>query len=188
MVLSVTFFPIIIETIKEVLSMIRPRKPTENYVCESCGYSSGKWYGYCPHCKKYNEPKLVIIKKEYKKLTSKTPPKRYPKNPHSKLKPVDKSKIFSVFTDNLYRCVITGSEGSGLFGIHIHHIFGGPNKKNSEQYGFLIPLRYDWHDMENYGIHFNKELDLKYKRKCQEYWLEHYGTREEFIKVFGMWW
>lgn len=97
---------------------------------------------------------------------------------------VNKSKAFSIFTDDLYRCHITGSST----GVHIHHIFGASNKTNSERYGFLVPLRFDWHDMADYGIHFNRELDLKYKRACQEYWLTHYGTKEEFIKVFGMWW
>ena len=27
-----------------------------------------------------------------------------------------------------------------------------------------------------------------WRRKCQDYWLKHYGTREEFINVFGKWW
>lgn len=93
----------------------------------------------------------------------------------------------SIFTDDLTTCYITGSNKDNA-DIHVHHVFGGANKANSEKYHFLIPLRADWHDMADYGIHFNRELDLKIKRFCQEYWLEHYGTRDEFIKVFGQWW
>lgn len=92
----------------------------------------------------------------------------------------------SIFTDDLKTCFITGFN-KDTADIHIHHIFGGANKVNSEKYHFLIPLRADWHDTSDYGIHFNKELNLKIKRYCQDYWLDHYGTKEEFIAVFGKW-
>lgn len=105
-----------------------------------------------------------------------------------KVKPYKPSYPYrSVFTNDLSVCIITGTD-KAHGSIHVHHIFGGANKANSEKYGFLIPLRADWHDMADYGIHFDRALDLKFKRRCQEYWLEHYGTRDEFIKVFGQWW
>lgn len=113
-------------------------------------------------------------------------PKTYSKPKSKAYKP--KYPYKSIFTDDLKTCIITGSRKDDGFDIHVHHIFGAANKANSEKYHFLIPLRADWHDMANYGIHFNRELDLKYKRMCQDYWLEHYGTKEEFISVFGMWW
>lgn len=72
--------------------------------------------------------------------------------------------------------------------IHIHHIFGASNKANSEKYGFIVPLRSDYHNMSDKGVHFNRDFDLLLKRKCQDYWLQHYGTREEFIAIFGKWW
>lgn len=99
-----------------------------------------------------------------------------------------KYKYESIFTNDLNKCCITGCTKSQGYDIHVHHIFGAANKANSEKYHFLIPLRADWHDMADYGVHFNRELDLKIKRACQEYWLKHYGTKDEFIKVFGKWW
>ena len=39
--------------------------------------------------------------------------------------------------------------------------------------------------MSNDGVHFNRELDLKFKRMAQEYYESHYGTRTEFIIEFG---
>ena len=99
-----------------------------------------------------------------------------------------KYKYKSIFTDNLKRCYITGTLSDGSGNIHVHHIFGGANKELSEKYHFLLPLRVDWHDMADYGIHFNRALDLKYKMLCQEYYLEHYGTKEDFIREFKMWW
>ena len=47
-------------------------------------------------------------------------------------------KLFSVLTDDLDHCIITGDSNHA-----IHHVFNGPNKKLSEKYGFLVPLRPD---------------------------------------------
>ena len=90
------------------------------------------------------------------------------------------SKLWSVFTDDLYTCYFTRSNLT-----HRHHVFGKENKKRSEKYGFIIPLHPSLHNMSNRGVHFNRELDLKVKRMAQEYFEEHCGTREDFIKEFG---
>ena len=108
-----------------------------------------------------------------------------------------KYRYESIFTDNLKKCFITGcGEGwymdenlnSAYYTIHIHHVFGASNKTNSEKYHFLVPLRDDWHNMSSYGVHNNRELDLKLKRLCQTYFLLCYGSRDDFIKIFGQWW
>ena len=102
---------------------------------------------------------------------------------YKKSSSVNRKTAFSIFTNDLNRCVITHTNPT-----HIHHIFGASNKANSEKYGFLLPLSPEYHDMSDKGIHFNRDFDLCYKRKCQEYWLENIGTKEEFIRVFGKWW
>lgn len=89
-------------------------------------------------------------------------------------------KLKSVFTDDLEHCYLTGSNQ-----VHIHHIFGASNRKRSEKYGFVIPLHPYYHNMSNEGVHFNRELDLKFKRMAQEYFEENHGTRREFISEFG---
>lgn len=103
----------------------------------------------------------------------------------------------SIFTSELSKCFLTGCTSGWYNGengeltyykIHIHHIFGASNKANSEKYHFLIPLRDDWHNMSSYGVHTNRDLELRLKKICQEYWLLAYGTKEDFIKTFGMWW
>ena len=103
-----------------------------------------------------------------------------------KVKLQNRSHYFSIFTTDLSECYITHSKKPDA-DIHIHHIFGASNKANSEEYGYLVPLRADWHDMADYGVHFNKELDLKFKRACEGDWLNKGMTREEFIKTFGKW-
>ena len=88
--------------------------------------------------------------------------------------------MYSAFTDDLSHCYLTRSNV-----VHIHHIFGASNRKRSEKYGFILPLHPRMHNMSNEGVHFNKPLDLKFKRMAQEYYESHFGTREDFIKEFG---
>lgn len=88
----------------------------------------------------------------------------------------------SVFTDDLSVCYLTGSTW-----VEVHHIFGGFNRKRSTEYGYVIPIRKDLHPngafctAEDY-----KEIDLKLKQMAQAHFEEHHGTREEFIREFGM--
>ena len=79
-------------------------------------------------------------------------------------------------------CYFTGSPNC-----HRHHIFYGPYRKKSEEYGFVIPLEPQLHEFTPESVHGNpnKGLDLKLKQMAQRYFEEHYGTREEFIQIFG---
>lgn len=82
---------------------------------------------------------------------------------------------------NRRECYITGDTA----GLHKHHIyFGNPNRKISEQNGFWVWLRFDWHNGASYGVHFNRGLDLSLKRECQEKYEETH-SREEFILLIG---
>lgn len=75
---------------------------------------------------------------------------------------------------------------SGLSPVAIHHIFGKSERKLSEKYGFLIPLTPFEHNMGGPKcIHQNKDFDLYWKRKAQEYYELNIGTREAFRKEFG---
>ena len=89
-------------------------------------------------------------------------------------------RLWSCFTDDMDHCYFTGAAP-----VERHHIFGGNNRKNSEKYGFVIPLRPDLHpNGVNAGKHA-KEIDTYLKKMAQEYFEEHYGTREEFREIFG---
>lgn len=77
-------------------------------------------------------------------------------------------------------CFITGATD----GLHRHHIFGGRNRKASEENGFWVYLRADFHNMSDYGVHFNKQLDLMLKKTCQAKFEETH-TREEFMRIIG---
>lgn len=77
-------------------------------------------------------------------------------------------------------CYITGSTTA----LHKHHIFAGSRRKTSDKNGFWVWLRWDWHNGADYGVHFNKVLDLKLKQECQEEF-EKTHSREEFMRLIG---
>lgn len=79
-------------------------------------------------------------------------------------------------------CYITGDE----YNLHMHHVFNGANRKLSEQYGLVIYLRADWHNMEKYSIHMDAALDRKVKAEIQQKAMEYYDwTVDDFIMIFG---
>lgn len=95
-----------------------------------------------------------------------------------------KEPYHSIFTNDMSVCYITGDSNN----VDPHHIFGGSRKKLSELYGFMIPLRRDWHTMASYAIHNDAELSLYYKLLCQEYYINKLGkTKEEWLSEFGKW-
>lgn len=92
-------------------------------------------------------------------------------------------KLTSVFTDNMDCCIFTGS-----YIVERHHIFGGANRKRSEKYGFVVPLRPDLHPN---GVCFdrrNGDIDKELKKMAQTYYESNIGTREQFRKEFGRSW
>jgi hypothetical protein len=70
-------------------------------------------------------------------------------------------------------------------GLHKHHIFGGANRKLSEQYGLYVYLVPRLHNMSDDGVHFNREFDLRLKREGQMKFESLYGSREDFRRIFG---
>ena len=89
-------------------------------------------------------------------------------------------KRWSVFTDDMDHCYFTGYAP-----VERHHIFGGCNRKNSEKYGFVIPLRPDLHPNGALAGKNVAEIDLNLKQMAQIYFEEHYGTRDDFREIFG---
>lgn len=79
------------------------------------------------------------------------------------------------------RCYVCGT----TVNIHIHEVFFGKNRKKSIEDGCCVYLCGRHHNQSNEGVHFNKELDLKLKRKMEEQWLLTYHKGiEEFINRY----
>jgi hypothetical protein len=87
----------------------------------------------------------------------------------------------SILQGDTRECYITGATDW----LHRHHIyFGNPNRKISEANGFWVWLRWDWHNGAEYGVHFNRDLDLRLKRECQAKYEETH-SREGFRELIG---
>ena len=97
-----------------------------------------------------------------------------------------KEPYHSIFTVHMGICHITGDTRN----VEPHHIFQGEaGKVLSEKYGFIVPLRSDWHRNTPYSIHMDRRLNISYKMRCQEYYISVLGkSREEWIQEFGRWW
>ena len=67
--------------------------------------------------------------------------------------------------------------------IESHHIFGGPNRKNSEKYGLKVWLCHEHHTGPQ-GVHFNKEL-MDQIHNIGQLMFEAKYSHEEFIRIFG---
>lgn len=72
-----------------------------------------------------------------------------------------------------YRC--------GRVGCDRHHIFNGPMRNKSEEYGAVIPLCRECHSF----VHNNAELRLQYKKEWQIKLMDENGwTEDEFREIF----
>lgn len=95
-----------------------------------------------------------------------------------------KSPYWSIFTQDMGRCYVTGATE----GVEVHHIFGAADKAASEKYGFMLPLRRDWHTGGNYSIHEDAAFALEMKQACQEYYTGTLGkTKEDWLREFRKW-
>lgn len=70
-------------------------------------------------------------------------------------------------------------------GLHLHHVYEGwGNRRKSTEMNAVIWLCPEHHNMSDYGIHFNKDVDLEVKQEVQR-WYEEDHSREEFMELIG---
>lgn len=72
-------------------------------------------------------------------------------------------------------------------GLHRHEVFFGTgNRKKSIEYGLVVFLTPEMHNMSNFGVHFNRDFDLQLKEIGQRAAMEYYDwTVQDFIREFG---
>ena len=68
-----------------------------------------------------------------------------------------------------------------------HHIFGGSNRKKSEQYGLKVYLHHNnCHIFGKNSVHQNGEVNRKLKAEAQKIAMQYYGwSEDEFRLIFG---
>lgn len=85
----------------------------------------------------------------------------------------------SILVYDLEHCLICGRTHP-----HLHEVFFGRNRQISIRYKMILPLCCEHHEGDN-GPHKDRTTDLFYKKLAQEKWEAVYGSREDFINVFG---
>ena len=102
--------------------------------------------------------------KQYKSITNIT----------TKQSKLDKSRIESLFTDNLNVCYFCGQKKE-----HLHEVFYGRNRSNSIKYGLFIPVCNKCHRK----CHKDADLIDSLHKKGQLLFISNYPELE-FIKIF----
>lgn len=71
-------------------------------------------------------------------------------------------------------------------GSHRHEVFYGCNRKKSIEYGLVVFLTPEMHNMSDLGVHFNRDFDLELKKIGQKTAMERFGWDVgQFISIFG---
>lgn len=96
------------------------------------------------------------------------------KNKSNKLANLER-KRFSVFTAN-DRCMVCKS----TYQLTWNEIYRGRNRINSMKYGFCLRMCLNCHKNYQDDVLFNK----LWHENAQRYFEEHYGTRDEFVRIF----
>lgn len=95
-----------------------------------------------------------------------------------------RNKLFSIVQDpedfESRKCFQTGS----TYWTELHHIFGGPNRKNSEKYGLMVYLGHYVHNEPPNGVHHNKRANDQLRRMGQRAFERHYPDLD-FKSIFG---
>lgn len=68
--------------------------------------------------------------------------------------------------------------------LHLHHVYGGGNRKVSDREGFTVWLCAKHHNMSGFSVHFNKAMDYYLKAECQAQY-EKTHSRAEFMALIG---
>ena len=66
-----------------------------------------------------------------------------------------------------------------------HHIFGGPNRRLSEEYGLKVDLCRECHQTGAAAVHRNKETMQMLHELGQQAFENQIGSRDGFMKIFG---
>ncbi len=84
------------------------------------------------------------------------------------------------------KCFFCDSVSGGICGLESHHIFPGSNRKWSEKYGLKVWLCGDEHHRNGpLSVHRNREVANRLKAIGQAKFEETYGTRQDFVRIFG---
>lgn len=91
----------------------------------------------------------------------------------------------SIVQPDRTKCFLCGRNAQAdYWGLDEHHVYGGHNRKLSEEYGLKVYLCH--HSCHLFGVHKNAELSRALKAKVQKIAMALYGwSVEDFRRIFG---
>lgn len=108
----------------------------------------------------------------------------FPKTPTKKKRMQHPASIMHDKTSRTcYLCELAGDHSIKLE-LQEHHVFGGPNRKHSEEYGLKVYLCPECHLYGRHAAHRSKYTALLLHIHGQRAF-EQGHTREEFVRIFG---
>lgn len=92
----------------------------------------------------------------------------------------------SIIQTDKEHCFLCGMN-SGFEPLDEHHVFGGANRKLSEQYGLKVYLHHSkCHIFGKGSVHQNADVGKTIKATVQKRAMEYYGwSVDDFIQIFG---
>lgn len=108
----------------------------------------------------------------------------YPKSSKYKKRKHHKRSILHVKDGTCYLCMKLRNDYRCHRVVHEHHIFGGPNRKISEEEGIKVYLCLEHHTVGPAAVHNNiNNMRLLQEEGQRAYEQNH--TREEFMELIG---
>lgn len=109
----------------------------------------------------------------------------YPKEPVKKKRRMrHPASILHQQDGTCYICVRKNNDCRIHRDLETHHIFGGPNRRISEEYGFKVRLCSDHHRMGPDAVHRNMESMRLLQRDAQRQY-EKKHSRRQFMDLIG---
>lgn len=108
----------------------------------------------------------------------------YPKTPEKKKRKKHSKSIIPQEPGTCYICVELYGDHRWHTALHEHHIFGGPNRRLSEEYGLKVKLCLDHHEFSKEAAHNNADITAFLHKRGQEAFERRYPERD-FRKIFG---
>lgn len=109
----------------------------------------------------------------------------FPKEKEKKKRKIHPKSILHNKGDRTcYLCMLLDDNYKTHIILHEHHIYGGPNRNNSEREGLKVYLCLEHHETGKLAVHSCRETrELLQKIGQRTYEKTH--TREDFVKIFG---
>ena len=83
-----------------------------------------------------------------------------------------------------YLCMMLNSDYQRRDNLEEHHVFMGPNRRKSEQYGLKVYLCHEHHTEGKEAVHRNYETCRKLQQEGQQAFERVYPYKD-FLRIFG---